>query len=281
METSFYRPATLVQACDLLAQFGEKAVIVNGGTDIVIEISQKRIAPEVILSICDIPQLHVIERQGDYIRVGGAATYQEMMRHPLTQEFPGFIEAISQIGSPAIRQVATLAGNICTAAPAPDGCTMAMGLDAVVVLQNSSGERLVPLSQMLVGRGKTVRDSSELVSAVLLPTAKRNCAYLRLARRRAQDIAKVMVGVSLEVENGVCREAVIGLGALNAVPCRAYSLEHLLKGKPFSQGIDCIRGRFPEEARPRPSPFKEYKEQVLPTLIVRALTKAAERGGYT
>ncbi|MBC8577733.1 FAD binding domain-containing protein [Yanshouia hominis] len=279
MSTAFYRPTDTLEAISLLGRFGKRAIIVNGGTDIVIEISKGRLTPEAIISISDIQELHEISHQNGYIRIGGSATYYEMMENPLLNHFSGMIEAISQVGSPAIRQVATLAGNICTAAPAPDGCTMAMGLDAVVVLAGPSGERLLPLSQMLLGRGKTAREEHELLTAILLPISKKNCAYLRLARRRAQDIAKVMVGVSLELQDGVCKDAVISLGALNAVPCRAYSLEKLLKNNRIEEGIARVEEIFPQEAKPRPSPFREYKEQVLPTMIGRTLRKAAERWG--
>lgn len=278
MSVAFYSPSTISEACSLLEQADAGTVIVNGGTDIVIEIDKGRVKPSVILSVSDIPELHGISVQGDFVCVGGGVTYQEMLEHPLIQGFPGMIEAVSQIGSPAIRQVATLAGNICTAAPAPDGCTMAMGLDAVVVLKSTEQERLVPLSQMLLARGKTVRKSQELLTAILLPLSKKSCAYLRLARRRAQDIAKVMVGVSLELEGTFCKDIAISLGAVNAVPCRAYSLETMLRGRDIHEGLSGLLQIFPEEAKLRPSPFKEYKEQVLPVLIQRTLKKALERG---
>lgn len=279
MATVFFLPNTVEEACSILEEWGDDAIITNGGTDIVIDISKGNLVPHANVCIWNINELHQIKMDGDYVRVGGAATYKEMMNSSLTKEFPGLIEAVSQIGSPGIRQVATLAGNICTAAPAADGCTMAMGLDAQIVLKSATGERIVPLSHMMIGRGKTKRRGNELLTAILIPTSKKNCAYGRLARRRASDIAKVMVGASLEIEDGICTRAVVSLGALGPVPCRAYSIEQKLEGKPIRTGIEQLRGVFPEEAKPRISQFKRYKEQALPTLLVRTLELAAQRGG--
>lgn len=279
MATSFYLPSSIDEACSLLAEWQERATITNGGTDIVIEISKGRLTPCANICIWNIEELHEIVQKGAYVSVGGAATYDEIMASPLTQAFPGLIEAVSQIGSPAIRSVATLAGNICTAAPAPDGCTMAMALDAQAVLKSTEGERTVPMSEMLLGRGKTERASNELLKEILLPIPGKICAYNRIARRRAQDIAKVMVGVSLEIEDDICKKAVISLGALNAVPCRAYSAEELLQGAPVREGLDRLQGFMPKEAAPRQSQFKRYKEQVLPTLLARTAEAAAQRGG--
>ncbi|MBQ5951860.1 MAG: FAD binding domain-containing protein [Lachnospiraceae bacterium] len=279
MATAFYLPKTVKEACALLGEWGERVVITNGGTDIVIEIGKGRLVPEANVCIRNIEELHAIRQEGEFLSIGGAATFDEMLASPLVKAFPGMIEAAGVIGSPAIRAMGTLAGNICTAAPAPDGCTMAMGLDARVVLRSAAGERTVPLSEMLLGRGKTARRGDELLTQILLPLSKTACAYQRLARRQAQDIAKVMVGASLETCGGVITAAAVALGAVNAVPCRAPSVEEMLVGKPAAEGLEAVRDFFPPEAKLRPSPFREYKQQVLPTLLFRTLEQAAERGG--
>lgn len=258
----FYRPDTLEQALSLLERHGDRAVIVNGGSDIVIEISQKRIHPDAIVSIGGIAELKTIEERDGFLCIGGSVTYREILNSSLCKPYKGLIQAVSCIGSPAIRAVGTPAGNIVTGAPAADCATMlaALGAQPVWVQDRILTEIRIPALKSGEGTG-----------------------YFRVSRRKAQDIGKVLVGSRVRLEGGVIAEAAISLGAVNAKIARAESLEKVLPGKTPAEALGYLKRTFPEEAGLRESYFKEYKQQVVPAVVAKsfglALEDAAERSG--
>lgn len=277
--TEFFKPSTLAEALELLNQYQERAVVVNGGTDIVEKIGDGSVNPEAIIYIKDVVELNEIHKQDGDLVIGGAVSYEKIQNSNLCRALPGLIEAVSEIGSPPIRVVATAAGNIQTAAPAPDCSVMLLGLGAKLVLTSLAGDRVVELSDFFIKRGQTVLRADELIRQIVIPAQAVNSktAYKRMARRKAQDIAKVLVGVSMVVEDGICQKIQIGLGALNATPVRAYSLEAIMTGKRIEDGLRQIKTVFPEEANLRISRFTEFKQQVTNTIICRAIEQASGR----
>jgi len=272
MKTDFLKPATLTEALSLLAQYGDRAVVVNGGTDIVAKITKGDVEPEAIIYIAEIPELKSIQERDDYLSIGGAVTYKEIIESPLCNKLSGLIQAVSEVGSPPIRNVATPAGNIANGAPAADCNVMLLALDADVVLASKDGERISKLPDILVAPFQTTIAKNELIKEIriALPHSDTSSAYVKLTRRKAQDISRVSVGVFLSIAQGVCREIRIALGAVNKVPVRAYSLEKMLVGKEMEPGLQEIQGVFPAEASPR----KSYKKLVTGPIIERAIRKA-------
>jgi CO/xanthine dehydrogenase FAD-binding subunit len=272
MKTDFFKPATLTEALSILAQYGDKAAVVNGGTDIVAKITKGDVEPEAIVYIAEIPELKSIEERDEYLSIGGAVTYREIMESTLCQKLSGLIQAVAEVGSPPIRNVATPAGNIANGAPAADCNVILLALDADVVLASKDGERISKLPDILVAPFQTTIAKNELIKEIriALPHADNSSAYVKLTRRKAQDISRVSVGVFLSIAQGVCREIRIALGAVNKVPVRAYSLEKMLVGKEMEPGLQEIRGVFPAEASPR----KSYKKLVTGPVIERASRKA-------
>ena len=278
MKTDFFKPADVKEAISLLDRYQEKAIIVNGGSDIVEKIANGQKKPEAIIYINDIDELKQIrESEGD-IRIGGAVTYTQMLKSPVIQKVKGMVEAVSQLGSPAIRQLATPAGNIGNGAPSADCTTMLMGLEAKVVIVNASGERVVPIEEFFVKTYQTVLQPNELIREIYFAAPKKGdgTGYYRIARRKAQDIGKVLVSVSLNVDKGICKKAAIGLGALNATAVRGTSIEKALIGKTKEESLSYIRDNFPKEAGLRPSRFTRYKELVTCVAVERAVGMAWE-----
>ncbi|MDW7669207.1 MAG: FAD binding domain-containing protein [Bacillota bacterium] len=271
--TEFFKPETLKEAVDLLNKYKEESLIVNGGTDIVEKIAKDEVDPGAIIYISDIEELRKIEEKEDSVVIGGSVTYREVLESPFCQKFPGLIQAVKVIGSPPIREVGTPAGNIATSAPAPDCNVMLIALEAELVLASVEGERRVKVEDFFRGTYKNVMKPNEIIKEIKIPLPKENAksGYLRLARRKGQDIAKVLIGVSMVSEGEVCKEIKIGLGALNASPVRVYSVEKALTSNNIEETLKEIRNVFPEEANPRESRFKEWKETVLNSAIERAI----------
>ena len=276
--TEFFKPDNLADALQLLASYGEKAVIVNGGSDIVIDISHGRITPQAIIAIQDMDELKKIYRDDDFIYIGGTVTYKQMESDALCRGVSGMTRAVSHLASPPIRAVGTPAGNICTAAPAADCATMLMALGAQVDLLSLRGERMIPLEKFYRGRGNTVKEADEIVKAIRIPTMKpgEGSGYCRASRRKAQDIGKILAGSFVRIEDGRIAQATISLGALNAVIVRAYSLEEAVAGLKSEEAIRYIKDNFPQEAGLRDSYFRAYKEQVTSAVVARAFARAVQ-----
>ena len=283
--TAFFRPDSLAQALSLLGEYKENAAVVNGGSDIVPEISKGQLRPEAIVYIGGVAELRGIAAEDGFLCIGGTVTYDDILEHPACREFRGLIQAVSQVGSPAIRAVGTPAGNLGTAAPAPDCATMLLALGAQAELRSSEGSRTVALDDFYLGRGKTVRTPEELITAIRVPALREGegTGYFRVSRRKAQDIGKILAGSRVLLKDGRVAEARISLGAVNACITRAGSLEAAVLGKTAAEAIGYLKRTFPAEAGLRESYFKEYKEQVTSSAVARsfalALEDAAERSG--
>lgn len=281
--TDFFRPNNLHEALEILKEYGEKAAIVNGGSDIVISLSQKKITPSIIVYIGNLPELRYIREEKDVVSLGGNVTYREMSHDPICQNIAGLMNAIANLGSPGVRAVATPAGNIGTAAPAADCATMLMVLGADVVLTNSKRERTVSLEDFYLGRNCTVKQADEIIYEIRFPAIRpgEGTGYCKAARRKAQDIGKILVGVRVHLEENIVRNAAISLGALNANIVRAASLEEGIRGMTKEAAYQYLRENFPLEAALRESYFKEYKESVTKSIVAQTFSRAladAEKG---
>jgi len=276
MKTEFFKPTDIKSALELLEKYKDTAVIVNGGTDIVLKIAEGTLKPGATIYIADIKELKdITEREGKIV-IGGAVTFAQMLESPIIQKVPGLVEAVRQLASPPIRRVATAAGNLGTCAPSADCSTMLIGLGAKVVLASANGARTVAVEELFVESYKTVIAPSELIREIYFDAPKTGdgSGYIRLARRKSQDIGNVLIGASLTVADGVCTKATIGLGALNATSVRAFSTEKAITGKNKEAALEYLRQNFPPEARLRDDRFKQYKELVTCTAVERAVAMA-------
>ena len=150
----------------------------------------------------------------------------------------------AQFASRLIRNAATFGGNLGTASPIGDLAPALLALDATVLLASVGGEREVPLADYFVGYRQTVRRSDELIRAVRIPLpVARVASFVKIAKRRFDDISSVAVGVALDVEDGVVTRARIGLGGVADRPVRALATEEALEGRPWSQETVARGGR--------------------------------------
>ena len=276
METLFYRPKTLSDAARLMNR-QDGAVIVNGGTDIVFSIASKEISPGAIVYVADIEGMDSITDDGEYVRIGGAVTYKQMQKSPICRRIAGLMESVRKLGSPPIRAVATPAGNIATAAPSADCAAMLLALRAEVVLISVDGERVVRLEGIYTGSYKTAIQNNEIIREIRFrsPGNRDGSGFYRLSRRKSQDIAKVLVGAALRLdESGRCIDSTISLGALNATAVLSPSTAALIAGLGKEEAIRAVENRLPPEAGLRESYFKRYKELTTGTVVARALAMA-------
>jgi len=274
--TEFYNPKSLAVALELLDKYQQQAVIVNGGTDVVEKIANGSIDPAVIIYIQGIAELKGIVATKGFVRIGGAATYEEVLASPLIGQFSALTQAVAEVGSPPIRVVGTPVGNIGTAVPAADCNVALMALDAEVVAASAQGERVIKFPDLFVGYCKTALAPNELIKEIRIPVSGVNTAsaFVKLAKRKAQDIAQVSAAVRLTVDGDVCSDVIVAMGAVNQVTVRAYSLEKILAGKKVEVGAAEVKGIVPAEVALRSPRNKPYKEAVIGVVVERAINKA-------
>lgn len=212
--TRYFRPTSRQAAIDALAVEDGKARAIVGGTDLLVGLRHHTIEPSLIVdlkAIDDVPD--PIQVDGDVVRVGPTLTLAELADHPTVQQwFPALVEAALTVGSVAIRNRASLIGNLCNASPAADTVGALLVHDARVTIASADGERQVSADEFLLGPRRTLCAPDELVVAIELsrPAVGQSSAFQRLTRRRGVDLATASAAASVDADGQVS----LGLGAV-------------------------------------------------------------------
>jgi carbon-monoxide dehydrogenase medium subunit len=230
-EFEYKRAENLHQALDVLKEGDWK--ILAGGTDLILDMKIGRQSPKKILDITRLGELRYVRAYNGKMFIGGGSRLQELLENALVKErLPILSSAIYEMASWQIRNVATIAGNICNASPAADSAPPLLIYDAKVKLSSSSGSRTLPISEFFLGPRKTAISSYELLEEIEVPTLDGYFQwYYKLGRRHAFTLSVVSAAVALKIENGIFSDVRIALGSVAPKPVRAYTVENKLKGK--------------------------------------------------
>ena len=227
---------TLEEVLAILNQKREKARIVAGATDLILELDRGvRKDIETLVDVSRIPRLDQIQLDKDgWVHLGPLVTHNHCVASNLLQEaaFP-LVQAAWEVGSPQIRNRGTIAGNLVTASPANDTITPLMALGAKVVLKSIRGERTVPLEQFYLGVRRVDLEADEMMVDIAFPAMNpsQKGTYIKFALRRAQAISLVNVAVVLTFLEGRIEHAAITLGAVAPTIIHAGEAEKFLVGK--------------------------------------------------
>lgn len=275
-------PKTLEEACTLLWEAREKAKIIAGGTDLVIGLRNGAHRPQCLIDITGIGELRKIEEKNGTISIGAALTHSEIVSSPFIRSSGKVLsDAASEIGSPQIRNLGTIGGNIINASPAADTIPPLMVLDAVGRVVSKEGEKEVPFIQLFKGPYETSLKPYEILVQIKfqkLPPSVRS-SFVRLARREAMAIARMSVAIVLQIEKGKGRmeDIRISVGAVTPTPKRMSDAEDVLKGRSPDEELLKMASRKISEAMMRWSgirPSTSYKMPVVEALFTRAIRKA-------
>lgn len=233
MATEYFAPANQEEALEVLVSLKESVVLIAGGTDLMVKLNRKAIKPGAIMSLAKLG-LSGIKSDGVKVTIGAATTLSEIVKSPVIKDSaPVLHDAVSKMASVAIRNSATLGGNLCNASPAADSAPPLMVLDAVLVARGPKGERRIPISQFFLGPGKTVLAPDEILTAVEFPkvSPSERTAYVKLGRRKSESLSVVSVAALLSMEGELCKKARIALGAVAPTPVLATAAARFLEGK--------------------------------------------------
>ncbi|MCX5811839.1 MAG: FAD binding domain-containing protein [Proteobacteria bacterium] len=281
----YYKPQTIQEAIDLMEGL-EDARFIAGGTDVLVLLRQTKIAPKNLISLRNIKDLTNIEG-GDGLWIGGGATHSDIVKNVfIRQYYSALYDAASNLGSRQIRNVATIGGNICNAAPSADTACPLLVLDARVTVVGKNGERMVDIDAFFLGPNKTVLEKGELVKGFRMPFFGDNTgsAYIKHTRRQAMDLPILGIAARVTMEKTgeglLCKDARIAMGVVAPRPIRAKEAEAFLKGKTISDDVLQEAGEIAaSEATPRDSFRGEawYRKEMVKVLTRRAIMKAIER----
>jgi carbon-monoxide dehydrogenase medium subunit len=304
----YLRPQTLEEALSLLNQHGKKAKLIAGGTDVIVMIKQKAMMPEVLISLRGIQGLDQIRYDGS-LTIGAMVTHRDIEKSEvIRKKFSALTDAADVLGSIQIRNVATIGGNICTAAPSADTATSLLVLGTQVKIKSPSEERTVPIEGFFTGPGETVLKKGEMVTELIIPKplSHTGSGYWKLQRRLALDLPILGVSVLLSLNKGTvscsdmlctsspissilhamekdeltCTEIRIALGVAAPTSMRAFKAENLMRGKKISDELlEEVANMASMEAQPRDSIRGEawYRKDMIRVLVKRMAMKCIER----
>ncbi|MEM7286359.1 MAG: FAD binding domain-containing protein [Actinomycetota bacterium] len=275
-------PATIEAALAALAEHGDRARVVAGGTDLLVELD-RRVGPEIdtLIDITRIRDLDGIVVTEDAISIGALVTHNRAATDPDVQQHATCLaQACLEVGSPALRNRATIVGNVVTASPANDTISALRALDARVEIRSSTGGRTVDLGDFHLGVRRTVLQAGELVTGISIPTPPptHRSLYLKLGLRRAQAISVVHVAFLVGLEAGVVTDARIALGSVAPTIVRAEAAEGAILGTRLD--ADAIQAAATAAAE-AVSPIDDlrapasYRDDQIATMVRRGLLALA------
>lgn len=278
----YSRPRTVDDALSVLREANGNGRVLVGGTDLLVHVRRQPVEPLVLVDIkaaIDLPP--ALEVTDSSVLVGPTATMSDLVSNQQVVDwYPSLMAAANVVGSVAIRNRATLVGNICNASPACDTAPSLYLHNASVTIRGADGERVVAVDEFFQGRGKTLCSPGELVTQIEIPKPEDGyrCAFQRLTRRRGVDLATVSAAA------GVTADGIVGvaLGAVAPTPVKAVASE------PIDVSDVAAVQQLAEELTEIATPIsdvratKEYRKAMAAVLTARAINAVAgnetERG---
>jgi carbon-monoxide dehydrogenase medium subunit len=278
-------PTSVADAVSLLAERGERARVLAGGTDIIVQVREGRREVDLLVDVKHITELNELSYDAAKgLRLGAAVPCYRLVEHPsLSRVYPGLVESAGLVGGTQIQSRASVGGNLCNASPAADTIPALIAIAAQCVIAGPKGNRDLPVEAFCTAPGKTALQRGELLISLRAapPPPRTGSAYLRFIPRNEMDIAVVGAGVSLTLdENNRCKAARIALAAVAPTPLLVPEAGGVLLGQTVTpELIDQAAERARAAARPI-SDMRgdaDYRRHLAFVLTKRALQIALQR----
>ena len=275
----YLAPGTVDEACSLLAQYKGKARVLSGGTDLLSSMKKREASPPYLVSINAIPGLEYMEYSPqEGLRIGARTILQSVADSAIVKDKFGLLaSACGKVGTPQVRHMGTIGGNICNGGPSQDTIPSLLALDTKLKLVSPRGERIVPIDTFFISPFQTALDEAELLTEIQVPATppRSGGCYHWLTKISAED--ETLVGVAVLVTSDpsgeLCEEIKIGLCSVAPTPIRAERAEALLRGKRIDDGlIEQAAQAAAEGIRPRSR--ADYRRRMTSLLVKRAVTEA-------
>jgi len=288
----YFAPQSLAEAVTLLKERGDGVKLLAGGTDLLVQMNEAGLHPPAVVSLHALSELRGIEYdEANGLRIGSGVDMATIQSHPAVRErYTALSEGAGIVGSVQTRNMATLGGNICNAAPSADTAPPLVVFDAVAEIAGPGGARELPVGKLFAGPGKTVLAPHEIVVAFRLPLPVRQAGaprrtgsvYQRHTPRKIMDIAVVGVAVRLTLagKGDTIQEARICLGAVAPTVIRATEAEQALAGQSPSEELFAKAAELAQAAARPISDVRgsaEFRRYLVGVMTKRCLGIALER----
>lgn len=279
-KVEYLTPKSVEEACALFGTYKEKAKVLAGGTDLFVMLKRRMMSPpQYLIGLKNIPELNNIrydEKEG--LKIGALATLASIAESAIVgQKYPVLAEAAGHFGAVEVRNMGTVGGNLCNAAPSADTAPPLLALGAKVTLMGPGGERTIALDEFFTAPFECVLKVGEIMTDIQVPVQPLHTSGASIKfTRTGMGLAVVNVAVVLTLEKQTCKEIKIALGACAPTPWRAKKAENVMRGKKISDDLiekACLAAS--EESRPRSVP--EYKKELVGVLTKRAIRNALQR----
>ncbi len=277
-------PSSIAEALAMLEEHQGQGRVIAGGTDLIPQLKKKELRVGCLVDVSRLDELKGIRLGGDVIRIGAGVTHQQLSSSELIRKKATVLaEGASQVGSPQIRYMGTVGGNIVSAQPAADTVIPLLALEAEAEIASSKESRLAPLENLFLRPGRSTVDASAEILVALRFRAldgDQGSAFARLAKRKALSlpILNVAVVVRLDSDNTAFDEVRLALGPVALTPFRARKAEEALRGEAVEGvAIQSALEIAAQEAQPRSNPLRasrEYRQEMVKVLLRRALERA-------
>lgn len=275
----YHRPGTLSEALRLLQNHGGEVRPLAGGQSLMPLLAEGILAPQVLVNLVDIPEMRELSwSDSGGLSMGAVVTQRDLELSPLIRaRLPSLADAVSKVASVPVRNLGTLGGNLCHAGPGADPPAILMALHSSLRISGPTGERVLPVEHLFVGPYENTLAEGEVLLAIQVPPmpAGAKAVYLKHSVR-AIDPAIVGIGTMVQVQDGLVREARIGMVGAGPRPVRARGAEEALRGRPFDE--DSIRSAAQAaaaEAEPLTDGYASagYRRKMVAVFVRRALEK--------
>ncbi len=284
MWKNYFSVTSIDETLELLAKYGERARVIAGGTDIIIELErQQRPGVDTLIDISRIPDLDQIQLQGDVLRLGPLVTHNHVVGSEMAVQytFP-LAQACWEVGAPQIRNRGTIAGNLITASPANDTIAPLLALAASVTLRSTQGERTLSLDAFYTGLRQTAMRPDELLVSIQISAMQpdQHGTFLKLGLRRAQAISVVNIAAILNFDGDRITDARITLGSVAPTVIRVPVTEDYLQGKTLTDVVIADAARLTGDV---PTPIDDvratatYRTEMVRVFTARALRQIRDR----
>jgi carbon-monoxide dehydrogenase medium subunit len=278
----YFKPKSLEEAFALMDEH-PTALLIAGGTDLMVQIKNRELGPKALISLRSIEEFNGIVI-GDVTCIGSTTTAGELIDNKeLGERFPLLSQAALRLGSPQIRSVATVGGNVCNGSPCADIALALLALEARVQIVSLKGKKEVPLGEFFLGPKMTCLKTGEIMTGVVLDQQSFGARSVFMKKGRVMmDIATASLAMVVELNDGICKKARIAAGSVGPVPMRLKGVEKAIEGATLNtQTISNARKIAEGEVTPITDirSTAEYRRQMVGVFTERSLEKLAGRDG--
>ncbi|MGN0791832.1 MAG: xanthine dehydrogenase subunit XdhB [Christensenellales bacterium] len=285
---ALYEAESVSHAIELLTAHPE-ARIIAGGSDVLVQMREGRLAGCELVSIYGLDELRGISMDQDgTIRILPLTSFSHITKHPIIKEHINVLgEAVDMVGGPQIRNIGTIGGNTCNGVTSADSASTLHAYDAIMEITGPDGVRQLPIREFYIKAGKVALEHNELLTAILIKKESYEGYkghYIKYAMRNAMDIATTgcSVNVKLSTDKKTIEHARIAYGVAAPVPMRAMSPEAAVTGKPVcAETIEAFGEAALQDVNPRTSwrATKEFRLHLAKELAMKALSEAIKLSG--